>query len=353
MNHNETNGNGIKEIARRAGVSIGTVDRVLHDRKGVSDTTRAKIKSIIQELDYHPNTMASLLASKKTLNFSVIIPEVSANTDYWDYPKKGIEAAAEELKQLGVRIEYYLFDLNDEQSFTKAIKKLLSKKPDGIILAPSFIRESARFIQKTMENKIAVIYINSDLPHHPSLSYIGPDFFQSGRVAAQLTNLYVKPKETIMIVNISSDLESEHHLLRKVQGFEKFFEEQNQSRNIVTLHVPQIKTNGIEKIIKEALKNHPDCTSFFVTNSQVHILASILKKQLKSYFMIGYDFIEKNIKYMKAGDIDFLIGHRPKDQGYQAVMSLYKYLYHGTLPEKAFFMPIDIITKENYMFYNS
>lgn len=350
---NPASGSGIKEIARLAGVSIGTVDRVLHNRKGVSDKTRTKIQALIKKLDYHPNTMASLLASKKTLNFAAIIPAVSKNTDYWDYPKKGIELASEELKQLGVRIEYFLFDLNEELSFIKACKKVLAKKPDGILLAPSFIKESANFVAKVMERGIALIYINSDLPLHPGLSYIGPDFFQSGRVAAQLTGLYVKPRETIIVINISTDMESDHHLLRKVQGFEQYFEEGYEKRKIVTLHVPQTQINSIEKIIKGALNEYPDCRAFFVTNSQVHIFTKIIKKHLQDCFIIGYDFIEKNTSYVRKGDIDFLICHRPKDQGYQAVMFLYKYLYHGILPDKTFFMPIDIITKENYMFYNS
>lgn len=351
MKSNDTK--GIKEIARLAGVSIGTVDRVLHNRKGVSDSTRTMVEAIVKDMNYHPNKMASLLASKKTLDFGVIIPDVNVNTDYWDYPKRGIELAAQELKQLGVRIEYFLFDLNDEASFIKASRKLISKKPDGVILAPSFIKESVKFVQRVLKREMAIIYINSDLPHHPGLGYIGPDFFQSGRVAAQLMKLYVQPEETLMVVNISSDMESEHHLLKKVQGFEHFFEMPECNKKIVTLHIPQTKVNGIEKIIKEALKLHKDCRSFFVTNSQVHILAKVLKRLRAKHFIIGYDFIQKNIGFMKEGDIDFLICHRPKDQGYHAVMSLYKYLYHGTVPDASFFMPIDIITKENLMFYNS
>jgi len=54
---------GVKEIARRAKVSIGTVDRVLHNREGVSEKTKTKINKIIQELDYQPNILARRLAS--------------------------------------------------------------------------------------------------------------------------------------------------------------------------------------------------------------------------------------------------------------------------------------------------
>src|SRR5690606_32665530 len=81
---------GVKEIARRANVSIATVDRVIHNRKGVSETTRQKINEIIKEIGFQPNILASRLASKKTNRFAVLIPNAK-ETDYWEAPRKGVE----------------------------------------------------------------------------------------------------------------------------------------------------------------------------------------------------------------------------------------------------------------------
>ena len=55
----------IKDIAREAGVSIGTVDRVLHDRGMVSPETKARILDVMKELDYKPNHAAQGLAIRK------------------------------------------------------------------------------------------------------------------------------------------------------------------------------------------------------------------------------------------------------------------------------------------------
>ena len=68
---------GVKEIARRAKVSIATVDRVLHDRQGVSLKTKEKIQQIIKELNYQPNIVARALASRKKLKFAILIPASS------------------------------------------------------------------------------------------------------------------------------------------------------------------------------------------------------------------------------------------------------------------------------------
>ena len=53
----------IKDIAQMAEVSVGTVDRVLHGRTGVSEASRKKVENILKQLDYQPNMYASALAS--------------------------------------------------------------------------------------------------------------------------------------------------------------------------------------------------------------------------------------------------------------------------------------------------
>ena len=55
----------IKDIARIAGVSIGTVDRVIHNRGEVAEKTRLKVERILKDTNYSPNVMAQVLKSKR------------------------------------------------------------------------------------------------------------------------------------------------------------------------------------------------------------------------------------------------------------------------------------------------
>ena len=57
----------IKDIARLAGVSIGTVDRVLHERGEVAEKTREKVKQILKETNYSPNVMAQVFEIQETI----------------------------------------------------------------------------------------------------------------------------------------------------------------------------------------------------------------------------------------------------------------------------------------------
>ena len=79
----------IKDIARLADVSVGTVDRVLHGRTGVSEASRKRVEEILKQLDYQPNMYASALASNKKYTFICLLPE-HLEGDYWTAVELGI-----------------------------------------------------------------------------------------------------------------------------------------------------------------------------------------------------------------------------------------------------------------------
>lgn len=80
-----------------AGVSAGTVDRVLHNRGDVSRASRDKVQKVLDEIDYHPNMFAIGLAAKKRYHIVCIIPYYIEH-DYWHSVAAGIDRAAQELR---------------------------------------------------------------------------------------------------------------------------------------------------------------------------------------------------------------------------------------------------------------
>lgn len=342
---------GVKEIARRAKVSIGTVDRVLHNRAGVSQKTKDKILAIIEELEYQPNILARRLASKKTLTIAVLIPSASVESDYWNAPLAGIREAGVEVKAYGISLEQYCFDQNDKKSFIKQAEKVLSDGVDAVLLAPMFMKESKRFADECKKSKIPYVFINSDIPDHDSLSYIGPDLFHSGALGAHLIHYLVSPHDQVLIVNISKEIDSLHHLLRKEEGFRDYFQRNGLKNQILKQDIRETDYPSIKQELENVLEKK-SVTAIFVTNSRVSFVARYIKEANRPDIkLIGYDFLEENINYLKEGNIEFLISQKPREQGYRGVMTLYNHLVHAAQFNKAYYMPIDIITKENYLFY--
>ena len=93
----------IKDIARMAGVSAGTVDRVLHNRGDVSPQSKAKVQKVLDEIHYQPNVFAIGLAAKKKYTFICLIPYYIEH-DYWHSVVGGIERARQELRPFNVSV---------------------------------------------------------------------------------------------------------------------------------------------------------------------------------------------------------------------------------------------------------
>jgi LacI family transcriptional regulator len=343
---------GVKEIARRANISIGTVDRVLHNRSGVSAKTRDKIKQIIKDIDYHPNLLGRRLASNKVTHLIALIPKASEETSFWEAPLKGIEQAESEIKQYNVKIEKYFFDQNDKDSFLKQAEKIVKKKADGILLAPSFIEESINFTNRCRKLNIPYVFIDSDIPDQPSLSYIGPDLYHSGYLAGNLIHYLIGTRDKILIVNISTEIENHHHLLRKEEGFRRYFKEHKMPNRIEKIDIRKISYNSVKKYLDKVLVEQ-DIKVIFVTNSKVSLVAQYLKQENKNMMLLGYDFIKENIGYLEEDVINFLICQKPGEQAYKGIMALYKHIVLKHPVEEHTFMPIDIIMKANYSFYNN
>lgn len=345
---------GVKEIARRANVSIATVDRVIHNRTGVAEKTRDRINEIIKELDYQPNILASRLASRRIFHFATLIPEVSEETDFWQAPLDGIGEAEKEIRQYGVKIDKYFFDLNDKSSFVKQATAILETKVDGILVAPSFIEESIQLVEACRQRKIPYVFINSDIPNQDSLCYIGPDLFHSGYLGARLVS-YGAGDGKVLVVNISREMDNHHHLLRKEEGFRAWFKDHGKTNKILKVDIRRTDYASVEKSLSTRLKRHKDVKAIFVTNSRVSAVAQFLEQggTPEKHLLVGYDFLEKNIGFLKRNIIDFLICQKPDEQGYRGIMALYQSQVLAKPVEKEHFMPIDIITRENYEVYKN
>src|SRR5688572_12534999 len=108
----------IKDIAEKAEVSKGTVDRVLHNRGRVSEEARDRVLKIIQEMNYEPNLIARTLKTNKIFNIAAIIPDPLIDP-YWEAPKAGLEKAEKELRHYGISVYTYIFNPYNVDSFLK------------------------------------------------------------------------------------------------------------------------------------------------------------------------------------------------------------------------------------------
>ena len=148
----------IYEIAKRAGVSIATVSRVINNNPNVRDETREKVEKAIEESNYTVNDIARSLAVKTTHTIGVMTSDVRDS-----YYANAIYTIEQEFRELGYNV--ILCNTGQElQKKKKYLKVLLEKKVDGIILVGSVFKEqgdNSHIIEAS--KKVPVVILNSHI----------------------------------------------------------------------------------------------------------------------------------------------------------------------------------------------
>jgi LacI family transcriptional regulator len=343
----------IMDIAEKAGVSIGTVDRVIHNRGEVSVETRDKILKIINDFDYRPNILASSLASKKVITFASLVPWAADKDSFWSKPQEGIDKAISQLHHYGVRLQQFHFKMEDTETFTREAEKILELSPDGILLAPWAKREALKFTRELDQRAIPYIFIDSNLKEANPISFVVQNSVQSGYLAAKLIDFGIDPQSNILLIHITKDLQNANHLLQREKGFFDYFETvKNRSHQIIKIEAPSDEIEIVNKL-KACILEAKSIDAVFVTNSKVHLVASFFDQLSNRPKIIGYDLIPKNIELLLYNKIDFLLNQNPEYQGYVAINLLFDQIVRREKVKNANYTSIDIITKENIEYYPS
>ena len=338
----------IADIARIAGVSKGTVDRVLHNRGRVSKITEKVIQKIIKELDYRPNVFARQLSLSKIFKFGVLIPQPFQDGRFWELSVKGLKKATSEMNN--IELEYLYYDKYSEDSFKEMFDHILDERShyDGLIIAPVLSRVTEQLIQ-SIPTDLPYVFIDSKLPNSNALSYIGQESTQSGALAGRLMRLLLCDNGLVVIFKV---IPEDYHINERINGFQSFLATHSPIKTIIVDADCKSDTGIFYKLTREVLSDNLEVRGFFVPNACVHQVAEYIKesKSPKKYYIIGYDLVSENRKYLKEGFIDFLISQRAETQSYEAVNTLYRHLVLSEKIPDTIIMPVDIIAPENVDF---
>ncbi|MBN2484362.1 MAG: substrate-binding domain-containing protein [Bacteroidales bacterium] len=343
----------IKDIARLAGISAGTVDRVLHNRGEVKAETREKVLKIIKELGYTPNLLAKSLALKKTFRICVLIPSSDISNPYWEKPLAGINKAKGEIKDYSTRVEVFTYAIDNEVEFEQKLNEIILSVPDGIVFSPHFVDTSQRMLLLCNIRKIPVVFIDSNISTSEVLGYFGQNAFLSGYMAARLMSYGLPKNSRVLVLKLAKNRASFSHIIKREQGFMSFFTDNpHLSIKPEPVEIDLVDDDEPDHTLSKLFYDAGNLAGVFVTNSRVHTVVPLLKHyNLSGTLLIGYDLVEESVKYMEEGIIDFLICQKPEEQGYNCVMSLFNYLLQDKQIERMNYSPIDIVMKDNYQYH--
>ncbi len=342
------------DIARMAGVSVGTVDRVIHNRGKVSAANLARINAVLQRVDYRPNLIARTLASGRQYVVAVVMPRFAAG-EYWADFEAGVARAETEARRYNVTVRRFSFDQYDLSSFEEVLGALRDEPFDGAVLATLFAERVVPFTAELDARGIPYVFVDSDLPACNRLAYFGTSSFDAGAVAARLLCERLDPDADLVVGKIIHRGEGGSNQCReRERGFRDYLRRHDFRGELydVSLRLDDAAYNA--RCLDALFDRHPTVAGAVTFNSTCHILAGYLAaRPAHRVRLVGYDVIDRNRRMLADGVVTALVAQRPEVQGYRGVMSLCGWLVEGRRPEAVNNLPLDILLKENIPYYTN
>ncbi len=343
----------IKDIAERAGVSVGTVDRVLHERPNVSKPAREKVEKALKEMNYQPNMYASALAYNKSYTFYLLIPKHESEA-YWEEIEEGARKCEETRRDFHIDLEILFYERSNEESFREQGKAIVEAKPEGVIVVPSSLMATRELTEQLHELNIPFIMLDSYMPDLKPLSFFGQDSFCSGFFAAKMLMMIADKEKEIMLMRQTKNgmVASKQQDNREV-GFRHYMHDHFPGVKIIDLDLPLDGTRTeYSKMLERYFNLHPDTHHCITLTSKAHIVGDfLLKTNRRDVQIMGYDMVEKNARCLREGSISFLIAQHAYMQGYNCVETLFRALVLKKKVTPVNYMPIELLMKENVDFY--
>lgn len=321
----------IRQIAKKAGVSRGTVDRVLNGRQRVKPEVREKVLSIARELNYVPNVAGKALArSKKPVRFGIIMPPKDIR--FFDEILDGFAEAAEELKDWGIRLEYHHVDNRNPEEAALAIRNLVDSGANGILFAvmdDDLIREQ---LDQAVERGVPVITFNTDVENSKRLCFVGQDLRKSGRVAAGLMSKMLSGDAKVAIVTGTQKIQAHRS---RVEAFKKGLADNGSGVRVVETIEGFDRYDDTFAQLDRVLKEHPDLAGLYMATGSIEAWMDAVRQHGKAgqIRIVSNDLLPEVEQGLRERIIDFTILQEPRQQGYRALRILYDLIFMGKPPE--------------------
>jgi len=188
----------VHDVARAAGVSLATVDRVLNGRPGVRPATAEKVAAAVAELGFERDLSASLLARARDLNLVFLIPD-GAN-EFMESLAAAASQRAIAARAERMQIEIRRLPALDPRALADALDALEPRRCDCAVIVASEDEPVFAAVERAHRRSIAVMTLVSDLPGSARSVFVGINNVAAGRTAASLLGRFCGGRGTVGVI---------------------------------------------------------------------------------------------------------------------------------------------------------
>ena len=191
----------ITSIAKLAGVSAGTVDRILHNRGKVSEAAQAAVEKVLRESKYRNNIHTSAVGLRKGFRITVTVPGPDTG-GYWNSILDGVDHALDEFSDISIDCTRALYSLSDVYSCREVFNSVAMTETDAVIIGPVFTEETLRLCSILRNRKIPYVFVDAEMPGAAPVAAFSADQYACGRLAGRLLSLIAPPPPEKFIIRI-------------------------------------------------------------------------------------------------------------------------------------------------------
>ena len=334
----------LKQIADLAGVHKSTVDKVIHNRPGVSDVKRQQIRALLQEYGYESNPLAKALNyQKKKMTIGVVLPVVNATRDL----RQGIELVKQDFNSFNIEINYREIAYPDAAEQAKCLRAFREEGVAGVVVSPMESPVVLEELRALHAAHIPVVTMHSDLEDAPCLCFVGQDMEQAGQVAARLVRLFIGTQGKIGVLSSWNQLRS---VEQRERAFSAYLTQKYPDIQIVatvdTQESPQIAYDRTRALLQE----HDNLQALFITCGCVSDICRAVRDagRAGSLTVICYERYPEIVELVRRGEIACTISGDLHEQGRLAMRLLFEYVIYDRMPKThEIYTKNEILIEEN------
>lgn len=333
----------VNDIARHAGVSLATVDRVLNARPGVRQVTRERVNKAIAELGYVRDTAAANLARNRVYHFTFVFPDSAS--EFYDSLEAQIHSQSDALSNQRTLLNIKRTQAYNSRSVVIALDELISQGVDGIAVNAPETPAVRDAIDRARKAGIVVVALISDLPSSLRDHFIGIDNSSAGQTAAQLMGRFIDVNSGYILFLTSARLARDH--LERRHGFD----------SVMSTHFPRFKVlptievrndeELVDSLLPNVFETWNEIRGIYASLSSNRGLIEYLAQSNINPVVIAHELTPASRSGLQQGVFDALIS---QDTGHivrsavQLMRTTVESVTHSAPQER---IGIDIFLKEN------
>ncbi len=308
------------DLARAAGVSLATVDRVLNGRGGVRPATVERVRGLAERMGYTPNLAAQALSRRAQLTFDVVLP--AGTNAFIDALDEACAAAAAAPWAASARLRRHRIHGFDPAALAEALRRI-APESDGIAfvgLDHPLVRDA---VDAVAEAGTPVIAIVSDVSRARRIAYVGVDNRAAGRTAGYLMGRFLGAgAEGRKVAVIAGSRAYRGHEEREM-GFRGVMRESFPGCEVLPLVEGHDDIAESRRRTEELLAEHPDLAGLYNIGGGNRGIAEALRARSGPHIVyVGHDLTPHSRRFLLEGVMDAVVNQDPRQEARETLRLL-------------------------------